>query len=163
MTQIQSAQPHAEMNCSGMTIGCAPSETKAIEHGKTISSENQLSYFRGHESERLQILEAGVTFDGRRYKYLEYQYDILSDALNYSLLDRAKSSHKMPIDVQMVWKEPHTPSMADKLDMDRLSITFDGRYYRFKDYRYDNLTDACSYAKLKSLVRLRTDRDSEDM
>jgi hypothetical protein len=53
--------------------------------------------------------------------------------------------------------------MADKLDMDRLSIVFDGRYYRFKDYRYDNLADACSYAKLKSLVRLRTDRDSEDM
>jgi hypothetical protein len=115
-----------------------------------IHTEQPLNYFGGSESEKLQSLGAGVTFDGRRYKYLEYQYDILKDALNYSLLDRAKASHKMPIDVQMEWKEPHTPSIADKLDIDRLSITFDGRYYRFKDYRYDNLADACSYAKLKS-------------
>lgn len=151
MTQMHTAQPQAEMNYSGMTIVSAPSETKAIDHGKTFSSEDQLSYFGGSESEKRQIVEAGVTFDGRRYKYLEYQYDILRDALNYSLLDRAKSSHKMPIDVQMEWKEPHMPSVVDKQDMDRLSILFDGKYYHFKGYRYDHLADACSYAKLKSL------------
>jgi hypothetical protein len=34
--------------------------------------------------------------------------------------------------------------------MAELGVTFDGRQYRFQDYRYDRLEDAIAYARLCS-------------
>ena len=44
------------------------------------------------DNEQRQMAELGVTFDGRSYRYREYRYDLLSDALSYARLDHASAS-----------------------------------------------------------------------
>lgn len=40
------------------------------------------------------MAELGITFDGQSYRYKEYRYDLLSDALTYARQDRSGSSHQ---------------------------------------------------------------------
>ncbi|MGE5651159.1 hypothetical protein [Noviherbaspirillum sp. UKPF54] len=102
------------------------------------------------ENEKRQMAELGVTYDGRSYRYKEYRYDLLSDALNYARLEHSSSSYleeqeEAPAPPQ--WIEPDKPTEADKRMMEKLAITFDGKYYRYHDYRYDHLVDAIHYAQ----------------
>lgn len=44
--------------------------------------------------------------------------------------------------------ESEEPNMATQRLMAELGIAFDGRYYRYEEYRYDRFVDAINYAQL---------------
>lgn len=49
---------------------------------------------------------------------------------------------------QLRWPEPELPTTATQRLMTELGIAFDGRYYRYEEYRYDRFVDAINYAQL---------------
>lgn len=96
---------------------------------------------------------AGVSFDGRAYRYGEYRYDRLADAVAYSELDRARGAAAPTAAL------PNAAAVIDLTGWDaeaatRLGVTFDGKVFRYLEYRYDRFADACAYA---ALDRLRID------
>lgn len=104
---------------------------------------------RQHEDEKRQMAELGIAFDGRCYWYQEYRYELLSDALNYARLDRTRPTYEPKIHVYPEWREPEKPSVEQQRTMAELGVSFDGKRYRYREYRYDHLIDAINYAKLK--------------
>lgn len=121
----------------------------ATDQAKVPNRDSQI------DNEKRQMAELGVTFDGRGYCYREYRYDLLSDALSYARQDHASSSYQeedaaAPQSTQ--WVEPEKPTEAERQLMARLAITFDGKHYRYRDYRYDRLADAIHYAELTRLT-----------
>ena len=40
-------------------------------------------------ADQAEMQEHGIVFENRRYKYLDYRYDRLADALNYARKDRS--------------------------------------------------------------------------
>jgi hypothetical protein len=117
--------------------------------GKASNSGHPIENDRRIENEKRQMAEFGVAFDGRCYRYKEYRYDLLSDALNYAQLDRSRPTYRAEADIQPQWVEPEKPTEEEQRRMAELGITFDGKYYRYGDYRYDHFTDAINYAQLK--------------
>lgn len=97
--------------------------------------------------ERRRIVEFGIGFDGRYYRYREYRYDRLADALNYAELDIGRSGKPVVLPAPPAWLEPHRPSEAERVLMERFSVSFDGRFYIYGSYRYDRCADALSYAR----------------
>ncbi len=100
------------------------------------------------ENEQRRMAGSGVTFDGHSYRYREYRYDLLSDALSYARLDPSRSTYQKAATTSSQWIEPEKPTEAEQQQMARLAITFDGKHYRYRDYRYDRLVDAIDYAEL---------------
>jgi hypothetical protein len=92
--------------------------------------------------------EFGITYDGRSYQYHGYQYDQLADALGY-----AKLVHSAPGDHAMGPCVPRPaislPTVTELSLMTSLGISLEAGFYRFQDFRYDQLADAVSYAALK--------------
>lgn len=84
---------------------------------------------------------------GRQENYLESYSRVEALSLQISDMHHAglralAGSGVMPIS---------EPGMADEQErlMTSLAIRFDGRQYRYRDYRYDRLDDAVAYAKLQ--------------
>jgi hypothetical protein len=100
------------------------------------------------ESEEQQNAEFGIVFDGRNYRYKEYRYDRVTDAIAYAKLDRSRPGYVKAGLVQPKWPEPKRPSALNQEVMDKLGITFDGKCYRLGEYRYDQFADAINYAQL---------------
>lgn len=111
--------------------------------------DNQIEDDRRREVEKRQMAELGVAFDGRYYRYKEYRYDNLSDALNYAQLDRSRPTYRAEPYTQSQHVEPEQPTDEEQRLMVELSITFDGKWYRYDDYRYDHFVDAINYVQLK--------------
>jgi hypothetical protein len=101
------------------------------------------------EDEQRQMAEFGVAFDGRNYRYKEYRYDLLSDALKYAQLDRSRPTYRAEVDIQAPPLKAEKPVEAELRLMDEFGITFDGKYYRYDEYRYDHFADAIKYAQLQ--------------
>jgi hypothetical protein len=95
------------------------------------------------------MADLGVRFDGRFYRYKDYHYDLLADALRYATLDRDSHPYQATTDDAPIWTAPDEPTEEERQVMKELDVTFDGRYYRYSDYRYDRLADAVNYARLK--------------
>jgi len=93
--------------------------------------------------------ELGISFDGRFYRYKEYKYDLLADALNYAKSDRIGAPDVPVANAAPLWTPPEMPTAAEQSTMDACGVTFDGKHYRYRDYRYDHYSDAINYAKLK--------------
>ncbi|HZX32307.1 MAG TPA: hypothetical protein VFF03_13230 [Rhodocyclaceae bacterium] len=102
--------------------------------------------------ERRRIIRYGIGFDGRCYRYREYRYDRLADALRYAELDSARSG-RPPLQAPGEWLAPHRPTAEDREVMASLGIAFDGKHYLYDGYRYDRCGDAVAYARLKSARR----------
>lgn len=102
--------------------------------------------------ERRRIVKYGIGFDGRYYRYRDYRYDRLSDALNYAELDGARSK-RPPLEAPPEWQEPLRPTAEERALMERFAITFDGKCYLYDGYRYDRCGDAVNYARLKASRR----------
>jgi hypothetical protein len=120
-----------------------------IPDGKEPNSEHPTELERKTEEERHRLGGAGVGFDGRKYRYKSFSYDKSSDALNYSRLDRTRLvSGSAPKD-HPEWVEATVPTPIEQQQMKDLGITYDGKYYRYKEYRYDRVADAVNYAQLK--------------
>lgn len=115
----------------------------ALESGSPRESEDLGA------DEKRRLAESGIGFDGRYYRYREYRYDRLADAVNYAELESRKSG-RPPIDGQLPqWLERPKPSAEERLLMEQFDIAFDGRVYLYKAYRYDRCMDAANYAKLE--------------
>lgn len=99
--------------------------------------------------ERRRIIKHGIGFDGRHYRYRDYRYDRLSDALAYAELDGARSGRPAP-EAPPEWLEPHRPSAQEEAQMELLGIAFDGKFYLYGSYRYERCSDAVNYARLKA-------------
>jgi hypothetical protein len=104
---------------------------------------------RQSEIEKRQMAELGVAFDGRQYCYREYRYEVLADALNYARLERSRPGYQVPLVVQPAWRGFDEPSAEQRRQMAELGVSFDGRHFRYAEYRYDHLADALNYAKLQ--------------
>lgn len=106
------------------------------------------SKFERGETATHSMAQSGVAFDGRSYWYRQYRYDQLADALAYARLDGARSDVQAEAGDQHHWQEPEVPTTATQKLMVELGIAFDGRCYRYDEYRYDRFVDAINYAQL---------------
>jgi hypothetical protein len=122
-------------------------ERKVSNSGRQIES-GQLA-----ESTERQMAHSEVVFDGRYYRYKQYRYDLLSDAVSYAQLDASRATSQTEPDVYPQWVEVDQPAEAERQTMADLNITFDGKYYRYGAYRYENFADAINYAKLERKIR----------
>ncbi|HYD95315.1 MAG TPA: hypothetical protein VEC01_08315 [Noviherbaspirillum sp.] len=99
--------------------------------------------------ERDAAASLGVGFDGRFYRYRAFRYDLCSDAVRYAKLDRDKPQYRGKVIRAVPWEKPIEPTDEEQRLMQELKITFDGRYYRYESYRYENCADAANYARLR--------------
>lgn len=92
--------------------------------------------------------DGGVSFDGRAHRYGGYRYDRLADAVAYMELERARrgaAPNVTPI--------PNAASVIDLTGRDAdaamlLGVSFDGKVFRYLEYRCDHFADGCAYAVL---------------
>jgi hypothetical protein len=94
-----------------------------------------------------------IVFDGRYYRYKSYRYDLLSDARDYAQLDVTRSESSVVVGDYGNWTEAEQPTEAERQTMADLSISFDGKYYRYEEYRYDQFSAAINYAQLMQRIR----------
>jgi len=104
--------------------------------------------FQPSEADAVRMSELNVRFDGRSYRYGQYCYDVLKDALSYARLDQERHGRlTAPCDEAPVWTSPPMPTEDEQRQMDGLGVSFDGRQYHYQGYRYDRLSDALAYAR----------------
>lgn len=94
-----------------------------------------------------------IMFDGRYYRYKSYRYDFLADACNYARLDATRPTSLTAPEGHRKWTEAAKPTAVEAQTMADLNITFDGKYYRYDQYRYDRFADAVNYAQLQRRIR----------
>jgi len=109
------------------------------------------------DDERDAAASIGVGFDGRFYRYRTFRYDLCSDAVNYAKLDRGKPQYREKVIAGAPWEKPVEPTDKEQRVMKALGITFDGRYYRYENYRYEHCADAVNYATLQNREDSRED------
>lgn len=119
-----------------------------ISNSQEQGSQHPTELERNSEEERHRLGGAGVGFDGRKYRYKSFSYDKSTDALNYSHLDRARHGSESESKDLPEWVDAILPTEAERQQMETLGITYDGKQYRYKEYRYDRVADAVSYARL---------------
>jgi hypothetical protein len=122
-------------NLSDASSDAAAVDVFTSEGGRPLSGE----------AER-EMQELGVEVDGPDYCYKGYRYERLTDALAYARLRRLMPGREDDSPARR--PRPLTaPSEDDRALMASLGIEFDGRAFRFADYRYDRLEDAVSSAR----------------
>lgn len=138
--QFQPGSPAVPMP---LQAGPVPQETPdAPDAGACKTSALQESALR---------TELGIRRIGWRYEYRGYRYDRLSDAVAYARLDRDREGQRRDdaAGVERLADEaPSLPSEEDRLLMAQWAIEFEAGHYRFRDYRYERLSDAVAYARL---------------
>jgi hypothetical protein len=102
---------------------------------------------------RKRLMRAyGITFDGRQYLYDRYHYDRLADAVNFARLQHSRAGSGDPLEVPCprIGNAVEKPSDLQREEMIKLGIRFEDGVYHLGDYRYDRLSDAVEYARLKT-------------
>lgn len=99
--------------------------------------------------EKEQALALDVTYNGTQFRYRDFRYDKLADAVAYARRDGLRAGYRSAFRVAPVWLPRPAPSHSEISLMDRHAISFDGRHYRYMNHRYDRLADALSYAQCK--------------
>lgn len=122
--------------------------THIREKAETADSSSQESFSTSMQAARL-MTEHAITYDGRQYLYGPYRYDRLSDAVNYATL-QATRGIKIPPVASAVAFAVLTPTQGDQQLMQSLDITFVDGVFHLGGYRYDRLSDAVNYARLRS-------------
>lgn len=102
---------------------------------------------RFSEDVERQMAQSGIGFDGRFYRYKQYRYDLLADAVRYAQLDASRQTSRTEPDVSLQWAQVAQPTETEWKTMSDLGIRFDGKSYRYGEYRYENFVDAINYAK----------------
>lgn len=90
-----------------------------------------------------------IGFNGRQYEHHRYCYDRLSDAIAYARLGRANFSRPDPGGPVGPRRVFTAPTDAERDLMASLHIAFEAGMFRFETFRYDDLSDAVSYARLQ--------------
>lgn len=98
------------------------------------------------DRERL-MAELSVGQDGPRYHYNGYRYDNWQDAVAYASLMRDRPWQRDAGGSFVANRQPAAATDAEHALMAALDIRFDGRAYRYGEFRYDRLSDAVNYAK----------------
>ena len=101
------------------------------------------------ESARL-MAELGITYNGRTYRYDQYRYDRLGDAVSYARLQRARQGAEALASAAPVEAYFAPPDEGQQRLMASLAITFEEGIYRLGPYRYDRLADAVNYARVRA-------------
>jgi hypothetical protein len=125
------------------------------QHAATDAAPHPASPFEAADlgaEERHRIVRYGIGFDGRFYRYREYRYDRLADALNYAKLDSARAG-RPPLQAPGEWLAPQRPTAEEREQMASLGSAVDGKQYLYDGYRYERCGDAINYARLNSARR----------
>jgi hypothetical protein len=112
------------------------------------------------ESCRL-MAELSISRHGRYYHFDRYRYELLSDAIAYAEIVRARSSRPSQQPDQPAFEksdDPQAPSAADQQLMQELSISFENYSFVFEGFRYDQMTDAVNYARHRRELDSEADR-----
>jgi len=88
----------------------------------------------------------GISFDGRAYHYASHTYDRLADALAYARLDRARPGVREE-SAPHHWRQWSGPTPEEELRMAAHGIAYEGGYYWYGPYRYEQLAAAIDYAR----------------
>lgn len=131
---------------SAMNLDAAMASHHAVEIDRQYRQAGQAPP-GASTRETASMAESGIDYDGRSYWYRQYRYDRIQDALAYAGLDQSRPDTEPELAGQRRWQEPEPPSAATRQLMAELGITYDGRYYRYEDYRYDQFVDAINYAQ----------------
>jgi hypothetical protein len=100
-----------------------------------------------HPDRERQMAEFSIGRDGLRYHYNGYRYDKWQDAAAYASLMRDRP-WQADAGGSFVPGRTHAPATdAEHALMTSLGIRYDGGSYRFRDFRYDGLSDAVNHAK----------------
>ena len=94
-----------------------------------------------------------ISYNGRRYRYDRYCYDLLKDAVDYARLQCALPPPERPdaADAMAASEVTEAPDESARELMAAHGITFQEGVYRLGEYRYDRLVDAVNYARLRRL------------
>jgi len=95
------------------------------------------------------MAELSISYNGRHYQYERYRYDLLADAVDYAKLQRS-----VPAGADLDGPPPppeqmEIPDTSQREMMASLGISFVEGVYHFGPYRYDRLSDAVNYARLR--------------
>ena len=95
------------------------------------------------------MAEFSISYNGRHYQYERYRYDLLADAVDY-----AKAQRSVPAGADVDAPPPppeqvEIPDTSQREMMASLDISFVEGVYHFGPYRYDRLSDAVNYARLR--------------
>lgn len=91
-----------------------------------------------------------ITYNGRHYGRDSYLYDHLGDAVRYARIQH--SANRNESGPRRRPESVETPNDSQRSLMTELGITFADGVYRFGAFRYERLSDAIDYAKLKGRV-----------
>ncbi|WP_141104340.1 hypothetical protein [Noviherbaspirillum denitrificans] len=124
------------------------SESRNVNQAIRVQLGNERHALR--DVERDVAASMGIGFDGRFYRYKTFRYERFSDAISYAELERRRPQYRATVIDAPPWEKPVEPSEQEQRVMAALGITFDGRYYRFDGYRYEQCGDAANYAQSRT-------------
>lgn len=96
--------------------------------------------------EKAYAMQLGIAFNGMQFVYLDFKYDRLSDAISYAEQEAVRTLKPPVASTPRDWLDRPVPSATDQALMKANGIAFDGRRYKFQEYRYDRLADAVNYS-----------------
>lgn len=106
-------------------------------------------------AQQRDMAELSIRYNGRRYDYNGYRYDVLADAVAYARLQAARGATAAQSAHAYAPERPLAPpTSAEQQLMARLSITYDPTGYRHDGFRYELLSDAVHYAERVERRRL---------
>jgi hypothetical protein len=86
-----------------------------------------------------------IWFDGRKFHYQHYRYDILADAIAYATLDQRRPDFQS-LPLPLTWEQWTEPTAEEAEIMATFGISYVNGSYRYREFRYDHLEHALSYA-----------------
>jgi len=139
---------------------CEEAEADAIERAKLEISELAGTLdFDGNEVMEYSLCDSAcsesdeslasrfeITFDGSRYAFRQYRYDLFQDALRYAMAEHAKKGFLRNEAFYPSWKAKFHPSAEDERTMKLHGIAYFNGRYLYGGYQYGQLSDAVAFA-----------------
>ena len=117
------------------------------EGGRVLASDDSVG--DGIDDDRRRLMSAhSIHYDGRRYRYNGYRYDRVADAVAYAELVQSGQPTEAGPDPFTPGEIVPSPSASERETMAALAISFRAGVYAYREFRYDRLADAVSYAYL---------------
>jgi hypothetical protein len=120
-----------------LACGCAASA------GRTRTALREAYVDRQHIMSAFRIYH-----DGRYYRYSGYRYDCLGDAVAHAELMQTRQSTEVGPDPFAPGEPMPMPTASELELMATWCISFEAGVYAYREFRYDHLADAVSYARL---------------
>jgi hypothetical protein len=99
------------------------------------------------EVDQGRSMRMGISFNGTQFVYCDFKYDRQSDACSYAELDIQREGRQPVATSPEDWLPRPVPNSGDRVLMQQFGVTFEDWRYKFRDYRYDRLSDALDYAR----------------